>query len=264
MTYILKTGEKGLDRLKSVNRMYNKESLLFIEKVTLPTNAVVLDVGCGIGEMTINLAKKIGKKGKVIAIDQSQEQIDIAKASAKKNGVLNIEFIVEDAKNLINYEESVDAIYSRLMLVHQIKPDVFFKYYLKAVKPGGLIICEEPITSSSICFPKSTAFDQHISLYLRMGREHNLNFDIGCLLPSIYIKNDISILSYRRIQNTFSDSICKKIAYLRTLECEDIYLKNKYLNKVELKIILGELLNISENPKQIVSGVEMAQVIGIK
>lgn len=264
MTYILKTGNKGFERLNSVNLMYNKESLLFINQVSLPKNALVLDVGCGIGEMTIMLAKKIGSQGKVIAIDKSQEQIDIAKASAKKRGILNIEFIVDDAKNLINYQESIDVIYSRLMLVHQKNPNVFFKHYLKAVKTGGLIVCEEPITSSSICFPKSIAFDQHLSLYLKMGNEHGLNFDIGSSLHSIFQKNNTPILSYRKIQNTFSESKCKKIAYLRTLECEDVYLKNKYISKSNLSKTLRELLILSENKSQIVSGVEMVQILGRK
>jgi len=264
MTYILKTGKHGLERLKSVNHMYNKESDIFIKKSNLRKGMIIIDAGCGSGLMSIKLAKLVGNKGKVIAIDQSEEQIEIAKCNSKRFKLNNIEYIKDDLKNLQSYNFNADALYSRLVLVHQKDPAKQVKIYLSALKAGGLLLCEEPITSTSFSLPKSDYFLKHLSLYMKMGKAHLLNFDLGKQLQNLFELNNISVLLHRKIQNTFSDLTSKNIAYLRTLECSDIYLKNKLVSNKALDILLTGLLELSNDKFSIVSGVEMVQIIGKK
>ena len=133
MDYILKTGIKGLKRLEIVNALYNSESISFLKKINIQDSKVILDIGCGNGIMTIELAKLASTKSKIIAIDQSPDQIEIAKENIKNAKIKNIEFITENANNLNQYKFYANFIYSRLMLVHQQCPDLIFKNYVDAI-----------------------------------------------------------------------------------------------------------------------------------
>jgi ubiquinone/menaquinone biosynthesis C-methylase UbiE len=264
MSYILKTGRKGFDRLSIVNKMYNFESMSFLQGLNIKKGSFVIDVGCGIGIMSQNLAKLVGPEGSVIAIDQSSEQIELAKKLAKKKGIKNIEFIIDSAENLPSYNISADAIYSRLVLVHQKKPDFLFDCLLETLKIGGIVVCEEPITSSSFSYPASTAFKRHLSLYCNMGKKAGLDFDFGKSLPAFLENHGLSLLKVRRVQNSFSDEAMKKIAYYRSLECSDVYLKNKFIGEKALTSLLNSLIEFSGDKKFISSGVEMMQAVGVK
>lgn len=263
MTYILKTGNAGLDRLKIVNKMYNPESEIFLKYSQIKKGSVIIDAGCGIGIMSSKLAKFVGSKGKIIAIDQSKEQIDIAKNIATNTGISNIEFIHDDIMNLDKYNFNIDAIYSRLVLAHQVNPIATIEKYLDSLNSGGLLLCEEPITSSSFCIPDSPAFKEHLSLYIAMGKEHGFDFDLGQHLLHYFSQANIQILLLRKSQNSFHDPSIKKIAYSRTMECSDRYLEQLVSNE-HLKLVLNRLDELANNNECIVSGVNMVQILGKK
>ena len=78
--------------------------LLYKSKVT--EEDVVLDINCGIGELTAefsNLAKE------VIAIDKSPISMDLTKENLKQNGSKeNVKLIENDAKNMLEYLDNFD------------------------------------------------------------------------------------------------------------------------------------------------------------
>ena len=78
--------------------------LLYKSKVT--EEDVVLDINCGIGELTSefsNLAKE------VIAIDKSPISMDLTKENLKQNGSKeNVKLIENDAKNMLEYLDNFD------------------------------------------------------------------------------------------------------------------------------------------------------------
>ncbi|MCE2706743.1 MAG: class I SAM-dependent methyltransferase [Proteobacteria bacterium] len=264
MSYILKTGNDGKRRLDVVNYLYNQESSIFIKKANIDRSSTILDAGCGTGIMTIKLANLVKNGGRVIAIDQSIEQIRIAKQNIMKHGIKNVEFIVDDILNLKKYNLKLDVIYSRLILTHQKDPNLLLKTYTLSLKHSGIILCEEPITSSSIYIPSSKAFDNHLDLYLKISRLNKLDFDLGNKLSTLFQNNNLSIVTQRRVQNTFTNKKAKSIALLRTLECADIYLQQNLIEEKSLESLIQELKSISNSPMGAISGVEMVQVIGCK
>ncbi len=80
--YFLATGEQDRERLEIINRLYNPKAIEFMKKSGLCENMMVLEIGCGTGHMATEIAKIVGKNGKVIATDISQTQLDIAKKVA--------------------------------------------------------------------------------------------------------------------------------------------------------------------------------------
>ncbi len=104
----------------------------------------VLDVGCGPGFFSVELAKMVGKSGRVIASDLQQGMLQ--KLRKKIQGTALEERIIlhQCEKSKIGYSENVDFVLAFYML-HEI-PDQegFFNEINSILKPNGQVFIVEP------------------------------------------------------------------------------------------------------------------------
>src|SRR5665647_2138326 len=98
---------------------------------------VVLDLGSGAGFDCFLASKKVGKTGKVIGVDMTEEMVNKAKGIAKKNGYVNVEFRLGDIEDLPVESGTVDVIISNCVI--NLAPDksVVFKEAYRVLKKGG-------------------------------------------------------------------------------------------------------------------------------
>jgi ubiquinone/menaquinone biosynthesis C-methylase UbiE len=109
----------------------------FVQYVTETSN--ILDVGCGPGGITADLAK-IAAKGQTVGVDNSEGVIELAKAAF--SDVPNLKFQVGDATDLKDFaDNSFDIIHSHQMLIHCSSPAPvkILKEFYRICKPGGFI-----------------------------------------------------------------------------------------------------------------------------
>jgi len=100
---------------------------------------VVLDLGSGAGLDCFLVSKKVGKSGKVIGVDMTEEMIDTARNNAKKQGFDNVEFILGEIGNLPVADNSIDIIITNCVV--NLTPDKSktFKEAYRVLKKGGRI-----------------------------------------------------------------------------------------------------------------------------
>jgi ubiquinone/menaquinone biosynthesis C-methylase UbiE len=110
----------------------------------LKEGMTVVDIGCGMGFFSINLAKIVGKTGKVISVDIQTEMIEILEKRAKKAGVGNIVQTHLSLPDNIKLDEKVDFAIAN-WVVHET-PDIteFFKQVKAILKPESLFLVVEP------------------------------------------------------------------------------------------------------------------------
>jgi SAM-dependent methyltransferase len=98
---------------------------------------VVLDLGSGAGFDCFLASKKVGKTGKVIGVDMTEEMINKARILAKENGYSNVEFRLGDIEKLPVDDNSVDVIISNCVI--NLAPDKLrvFKEAHRVLKAGG-------------------------------------------------------------------------------------------------------------------------------
>jgi len=104
---------------------------------------VVLDLGSGAGFDAFLAAQKVGKTGKVIGVDMTQEMIDKATYNAKKNNYTNVEFRLGDIENLPVDDNSIDVIISNCVI--NLAPDkkkVFSEAYRVLKKTGRMYVSD--------------------------------------------------------------------------------------------------------------------------
>ena len=100
---------------------------------------VVLDLGSGAGIDAILAAKKVGKKGRVIGVDMTEEMVAKAKENAKKQDIKNVEFLLGEIEKLPLRDNSVDTVITNCVI--NLTPDkakTFSEAY-RVLKPGGKI-----------------------------------------------------------------------------------------------------------------------------
>lgn len=108
---------------------------------------MVLEPGPGMGFFTLELARLVGKSGRVIAVDIQAKMLDSLKRHAQKAGVIeriDARLAAADSMGLGEFAGSVDFTLAFAM-VHEM-PDAakFFREVAAASKPGATLLLAEP------------------------------------------------------------------------------------------------------------------------
>lgn len=121
------------------SRVYENAYKLSIEKVKkiLEPQQNVLEIGCGTGIITLEIADLVKK---ITAIDISLNMIDVAKGKAEKTNVTNIEFKVADGYELPYKDEEFDVILLFNVLYIIKEPEKQLKEAYRLLKKGGYLV----------------------------------------------------------------------------------------------------------------------------
>ena len=113
-----------------------------LKDIPLKEGMAVVDYGCGPGRYTLPIAKLVGPKGKVFAVDIQPLAISMVKRQASRESLANIEPILVDSYNTGIQGSSIDLV----LLVdtfHQIKDyDALFREIHRILKRGGILFMD--------------------------------------------------------------------------------------------------------------------------
>ena len=95
----------------------------------------ILDIGCGAGAASLDLARAVGASGSVLGVDLSRPLLDIARKRAE--GLANVRFEEADAQAYPFEPASFNAAFSRFGVMFFSDPPAAFANIRRALKPGG-------------------------------------------------------------------------------------------------------------------------------
>lgn len=99
----------------------------------------VLDIGCGSGATTLELARRVGPGGSVVGVDISAAMLEPAREQAAVGGVTNVVFVVADAQLDDLGIGSFDAGFSQFGVMFFSDPSTAFANIRRALRPGGTL-----------------------------------------------------------------------------------------------------------------------------
>jgi SAM-dependent methyltransferase len=108
-----------------------------LEMAGVRPGARVLDVAAGAGDQTLDIARRVGPSGFVLATDLSSRILELAAAKVRNAGYANAEFQIGDGESLKVVEASFDSAICRLGLMFFPDPGRGLSEMARALKPGG-------------------------------------------------------------------------------------------------------------------------------
>ncbi len=111
----------------------------------------VVDLGSGAGIDVFLSANKVGKHGKVIGIDMTDEMLDKARANARQHGYTNVEFRRGDIEQNIPVDSgTVDLVISNCVINLTTNKTDAFNQVFKILKKGGRMVISDLVTDKEV------------------------------------------------------------------------------------------------------------------
>jgi SAM-dependent methyltransferase len=156
--------------------VYRRPLAVALERLGLGPGWTCVDVGAGGGDVAVALAEVVGHTGRVYAVDSDPTARDlVATAAAAHSQVIAITQAGED----LLLPEPVDLAFCRFLLLHVHDPSVVLDRMRAAVRPGGWVVAQEPITSAG----------RIAGIPFQMPEARHP--DIGALLPSLFLEANL-------------------------------------------------------------------------
>lgn len=109
---------------------------IVMDAAALSAGESVLDVGCGCGSTTLELARRVGGRGRATGIDISRPMLELARERARAAGVANADFVEADAQ-VHAFRPDHDVLFSRFGVMFFDDPTRAFANLHRALRGGG-------------------------------------------------------------------------------------------------------------------------------
>ena len=168
---------------------YDASAIAFVGRRTLESHGAfftrylredmtVLDVGCGPGSITLGIAARIGK-GRVIGVDLSESQVQLARESAAQQNVLNAQFRSGSAYHLPFEDAQFDAVYCHALIEHLSEPVRAMREFVRVLKPGGVMGVATPDWSGFLFGPSSPELEAAVKAYEALQVANGGDVNVG-------------------------------------------------------------------------------------
>jgi len=260
-TYIIRGGVEGKKRLEVLARVMWPTTARLLAQAGLAPGMTCLDLGCGGGDVTVQLAAAVGPQGHVLGVDMDETKLDLARQNAARLGLANVQFrklLVQDWVE----ESQYDFIYTRFLLTHLVDPLRTLRQMLHAVRPGGVAVVEDIDARSCFCHPSCAGFDAFVRLYRAGVAQQGADADIGPKLYGMLLDAGWRNVGVNVVQPTFASGEGKQIPVLTLVNIADSILTGKLATEAELQSALDDLTQFTDDPRTLVSLPRVFQVWG--
>ena len=144
----------------------------------LAVGSSVLDVGCGPGTITVDIARRVAP-GEVIGIDASAAVIAQATTHAAEVGVTNVRFSTGDAYALDFADDTFDIVHAHQTLQHVANPVAVLREMQRVAKPGGVVAARAGDYGGMIWFPALPGLTRWMETYQTVARSNGGEPDAG-------------------------------------------------------------------------------------
>ena len=138
----------------------------------------VLDVGCGPGTITVDLAQRVAP-GRVVGIDASREVLLKASELAAARGITTTLFEQADVYDLPYSDASFDVVHAHQVMQHLGDPVAALREMRRVLRPGGVLAVRDVDYGGMRWFPQAPGLDRWLELYQQVARRNGGEPDAG-------------------------------------------------------------------------------------
>src|SRR5215475_1666195 len=143
--YLRGTGRTDHDRLRVISVIHDERTRELLRRAGFTSGHHFVEFGCGLGYVTRWAAKEAAH---ATGIDLNEDHLIVATELAKEAQLKTAEFRCANIYEPGLKPASIDVSYSRWLMVHLNDPVAAMRTIHTALKPGGVMVCEEADVSA--------------------------------------------------------------------------------------------------------------------
>jgi ubiquinone/menaquinone biosynthesis C-methylase UbiE len=174
-------------RLNDRARVLQSLDRKILEMAGLTPTMQVLDLGCGTGRLSIEIAEFL-TSGKVVGIDRSAGMILAARSAIDCRSIANLTFHESNSENIDLPDSICDFVYARLLFQHLSEPQLTLAEIQRVLKPGGIVCIVDVDDNLTMFYPpiaSMSAFQQQFDrIQTQQGGDSQVGRKLGTYLAA--------------------------------------------------------------------------------
>jgi ubiquinone/menaquinone biosynthesis C-methylase UbiE len=257
--YVIRGGREGFERLRVLAAARRASTRELFELAGLRPGMRCVDLGCGSGDVTLDMAALAGPAGWVTGIDADQAKLELAQEMARERGVANVVFEAADINHWSGRSE-YDFVYCRFVLQHLARPVDLLRRMWDAVRPGGVLAVEDADLEGLFCDPDNAGFSFCRRMYAEVLARNG--GDPGCARRlARYFREAGTATPQMRLQQAVSFGGDAKAMPMLTLEAiADSIVISGLASAAEVTAAIEDLRAFTARPDTLISDPRILQV----
>lgn len=158
-------GPRWVQRQQQLDAQINQLGLAAMQRASAQPGEHVLDVGCGCGQTSLQLAERVGSGGSVLGVDLSQPMLARARERGDELNLTNLAFLRADAQAQQFERERFDLVFSRFGVMFFEQPETAFTNLRGALRPNGRLcfVCWQALDKNEWARVPLAAATRHVA-----------------------------------------------------------------------------------------------------
>jgi ubiquinone/menaquinone biosynthesis C-methylase UbiE len=245
--YVIRGGRWGAERLQVLARAWETTTADLLDRAGVGLGQHCVDLGCGGGDVTLELARRVGPHGSVAGIDMDDGVLAVAAERVAAAGLDNVTF-----RTMSVYEwseaESYDVAYCRNLVQHLGRPIEVIRAMWDAVRPGGVLVVEDADFEGAFCFPPNDGFTFWVEKYQQVLRSHGGDPLSGRKLYARFAEAGIPAPEVRMVQRADVAGEAKTLPYLTIAGTASAIIEHGLATEAEVDAALQHLERFANDP----------------
>jgi len=216
-------------------QVWEEDAAALFDQIPVKPGWECIDVGCGTMGVLRPLSERVGEGGRVLGIDSDESFVRSAERFIADNELENVRVRQADIFGGDLPDEMFDLVHLRFMFAPYGRDDELMSRALGLLRPGGVLVVQEPDASSWNTMPPHPAFEELKSLIFDAFRRGGGDFNAGQRifrrlrrsgLQKVTSRASVHALSeahpYMRLPLQFAESLRERILAANLIENEEL------------------------------------------
>jgi SAM-dependent methyltransferase len=183
--YVLGTHDEEIERLGLQHNVWRPRALAAWQRARFSVGHTLIDIGCGPGYATLDLAELVGAEGRVIAVDRSRRFLNALDVRQRARGIDNVSIVEADLDVATFDGYDADGAWCRWVTAFVQRPKDLLSRVARGLKPGAAFVLHEYFEYSTWrMMPRSVAFEDFVAATIANWRRSGGEPDIGLEIPA--------------------------------------------------------------------------------